>query len=190
MGKRLTKVVTRTGDSGTTGMADGSRRSKDDPRVHALGEVDELNAQLGMVLSLLGKTEPSDVLFAIQHDLFDIGAELCQPGKSLISKKHVDALEHHVETFNAELSPLREFILPGGSPAVASLQLSRAVCRRVERSLVALDQADTINSMTRQYLNRLSDLLFILARTQAKREGAGETYWKSEYSRLNRDDSN
>ena len=187
MGKRLTKVVTRTGDSGTTGMADGSRYSKNDARVHSLGEVDELNAHLGVVLSLLDDEELTGLLFGIQHDLFDIGAELCQPGKSLISEKHVAALESSVEKLNAELSPLREFILPGGSPAVAALQLVRTVCRRVERSLVRLDAEDMTNPLTRQYLNRLSDLLFILARTQAKREGNAEVYWKSEFSRLSRD---
>jgi cob(I)alamin adenosyltransferase len=189
MGKRLTKVVTRTGDSGTTGMADGSRYTKNDPRVHSLGEVDELNAHLGVVLSLLDDDELKSLLFGIQHDLFDIGAELCQPGKSLIGENHVAAIERSVETLNAELSPLREFILPGGSPAVAALQLARTVCRRVERTLVELDVADSTNPLTRQYLNRLSDLLFILARTQAKRENSEEIYWKSEYSRLSRDDS-
>ena len=189
MGKRLTKVVTRTGDSGTTGMADGSRCSKDDPRVHALGEVDELNAHLGVVLSLIDDVELRDLLFGIQHDLFDIGAELCQPGKSLIGARHVAAVEQGVETLNAELTPLREFILPGGSPAVAALQLARTVCRRVERTMVNLDSAGETNPVTRQYLNRLSDLLFILARTQAKREGNEEIYWKSEFSRLSRDES-
>lgn len=188
MGKRLTRVVTRTGDSGTTGMADGSRYPKHDVRVHSLGEVDELNAHIGVALSLLQDEELTSLLFAVQHDLFDIGAELCQPGKSLISERHVAALENSVDTLNAQLSPLKEFILPGGSPAVAALQLARAVCRRAERTLVELDAEDMTNPLTRQYLNRLSDLLFILARTQAKREGSDEVYWKSEYSRLSRDD--
>jgi cob(I)alamin adenosyltransferase len=182
-------VVTRTGDSGTTGMADGSRCSKNAPRVHCLGEIDELNAHLGVVLGLLDEGQLKSLLFGIQHDLFDIGAELCQPGKALIGDRHVDALEDGVAALNAELAPLKEFILPGGSPAVAALQLARAVCRRAERAVVGLAEVAEVNPMTRQYVNRLSDLLFIVARSQAKREGNPEIYWNSEFSRLARDDS-
>lgn len=188
MGKRLSKVVTRTGDDGTTGMADGSRCSKDDARVHCLGEIDELNANLGVVLSLLDDGPLQSLLFSVQHDLFDIGAELCQPGKSLISEDYVAALEQQIESFNAELQPLKEFILPGGSPSVAALQLARTVCRRAERGLIALNTAAEVNPCTRQYINRLSDLLFILGRTLAQQEGSGEVYWNSKYSRLSRDD--
>ena len=188
MGKRLTKVVTRTGDGGTTGMADGSRCSKDDARVHCLGEIDELNANLGVVLSLLDDGPLQSLLFSIQHDLFDIGAEICQPGKALISEDYVTALEQQVETFNAELPPLKEFILPGGSPAVAALQLARTVCRRAERGLVTLNEADSVNPATRQYINRLSDLLFILGRALAQQEGSGEVYWNSKFSRMSRGD--
>jgi len=187
MGNRLTKVYTRTGDQGSTGMADGSRRSKNDARVHCLGEVDELNTYIGMRLSLLEDGPIQQLLFAVQHDLFDVGAELCQPGKLLITADYVAGLEASADSFNAELSELKEFILPGGSQAVASLQLARAVCRRVERSLVALDEAEKVNPLTSQYINRLSDLLFILARAQSKTEGGGEVYWNSRYSRLNRD---
>jgi len=187
MGNRLTKVYTRTGDQGSTGMADGSRRSKNDARVHCLGEVDELNTCIGMSLSLLEDGPIQQLLFAVQHDLFDVGAELCQPGKLLITADYVAGLEASADSFNAELSELKEFILPGGSQAVASLQLARAVCRRVERSLVALDEAEKVNPLTSQYINRLSDLLFILARAQSKTEGGGEVYWNSRYSRLNRD---
>ena len=187
MGKRLSKVVTRTGDNGTTGMADGSRFSKDDARVHCLGEIDELNASLGVVLSLLEDGPLQTLLFSVQHDLFDIGAEICQPGKELINEEYVAALEQQVESFNSELTPLKEFILPGGSPAVAALQLARTVCRRAERGLVALNKVAGVNSCTRQYVNRLSDLLFILGRSLAHQEGSGEVYWNSKYSRLSRE---
>ena len=186
MGNRLTKVYTRTGDQGSTGMADGSRRSKNDARVHCMGEVDELNTCIGMALSLLEDGPAQQLLFAVQHDLFDVGAELCQPGKYLITTDYVEALESSADSFNAGLSELREFILPGGSQVVASLQLARAVCRRVERSLVALGEVETVNPATSKYINRLSDLLFILARAQSKTEGGGEVYWNSRYSRLNR----
>ncbi len=187
MGKRLTKLVTRTGDHGTTGMADGSRVAKNDPRVHCLGEVDELNATLGLALSLLEDGPVQQNLFAVQHDLFDIGAEICQPGKTLITDDYVTGLEQQVETLNADLPALKEFILPGGSTAVASLQLARTVCRRVERFLVELAASEDLNPVTVKYINRLSDLLFTLARTQARAEGDGEVYWNSKYSRLNRE---
>lgn len=187
MGNRLSKVVTRTGDEGITGMADGTRRTKNDPRVHCLGEVDELNAALGVAISLLEDGAIRQLLFALQHDLFDVGAELCQPGKQLITEVYVEGLEASVAEFNAPLPALKEFILPGGSSAVASLQLARAVCRRAERALVTLNQAEVVNPLTRQYFNRLSDLLFILARAQTQAEGGEEVYWNSKYSRLNRD---
>ena len=186
MGNRLSKVVTRTGDQGSTGMADGSRRAKHDARVHCLGEVDELNAHLGVVLSLLDDGPERQLLFAVQHDLFDIGAELCQPAKTLITDTYVAALEQNVEALNEDLPPLKEFILPGGSPAVAAVQLARTVCRRVERGLVALDSEEPLNPVTCRYLNRLSDLLFILGRSLAHQDGSGEVYWDSKYSRLNR----
>jgi len=188
MGNRLSKVTTRTGDQGSTGMADGSRRSKNDVRVHSLGEVDELNTCLGLCLSLLEDGPLQQLLFAVQHDLFDVGAELCQPGKNLITADYVEGLESSAERFNAELSELKEFILPGGSQAVACLQLARAVCRRVERALVALAETEALNPETRRYINRLSDLLFILARAQSLSEGGGEVYWNSKYSRLDRGD--
>lgn len=186
MGNRLSRVVTRTGDQGSTGMADGSRRAKNDARVHSLGEVDELNAQIGVVLSLLDDGPAQQLLFSVQHDLFDIGAELCQPGKELISEDYVAALEQSVEQMNEELPPLKEFILPGGTPGVAAIQLARTVCRRVERGLVALNSAEELNPVTCRYINRLSDLLFILGRFLAHQEGSGEVYWNSKYSRLNR----
>ncbi len=187
MGNRLSKLITRTGDEGTTGMADGTRRAKHDARVCCLGEVDELNAAIGVAISLLEDGPVQQLLFAIQHDLFDVGAELCQPGKQLITEAYVAGLEDSVAELNDSLPPLKEFILPGGSTAVASLQLARAICRRSERALVALNQAEVVNPLTRQYFNRLSDLLFVLARTQSREEDCGEVYWNSKYSRLNRD---
>ncbi len=187
MGKRLTRVVTRTGDDGSTGLADGSRRAKNDVRVVAMGEVDELNALLGVAISRLDDGELQKLLFTIQHDLFDVGAELCQPGKTLLSDDYVAALDSSIAELNASLGELREFILPGGSPAVAVLQLARAVCRRVERALISLADAEPLNPVTRRYFNRLSDLLFIVARAQARMDGSGEVYWNSKYSRLGRD---
>jgi cob(I)alamin adenosyltransferase len=176
MGNRLTKVYTR-------GLADGSRRSKNDPRVHCMGEVDELNACLGLALSLLDDGPLQQLLFSVQHDLFDVGAELCQPGKQLITDDYV---KKSADEFNARLDELREFILPGGSQAVASLHLARTVCRRVERGLVTLGENEIVNPVTSRYINRLSDLLFILARAQSQSEDGGEVYWNSKYSRLNR----
>jgi len=187
MGNRLSEIVTRTGDGGTTGMADGSRRAKNDARVHCLGEVDELNASIGVALSLLEDGPIQQLLFAVQHDLFDIGAELCQPGKQLIVEDYVTGLEKSAAQMNADLPRLKEFILPGGTQAVACLQLARTVCRRVERTLVDLNATEALNPVTCRYLNRLSDLLFILGRAQAHNEGSGEVYWNSKYSRLHRD---
>jgi cob(I)alamin adenosyltransferase len=184
MGNRLSKIITRTGDKGTTGLADGSRRAKNDIRVHCLGEVDELNATLGVALSFLEESPAQQVLFAVQHDLFDVGAELCQPGKLLIQKLHVDAIESSAAQFNEALPPLKEFILPGGSQAVAFLHLARTVCRRVERSLLSLKETEDLNPITGQYINRLSDLLFILARSVAHQDCGSEVFWRSKYSRL------
>ena len=187
MGNRLSRIVTRTGDRGSTGMADGSRRDKTDVRVHCLGEIDELNACIGVALSFLEDGPLARVLFAVQHDLFDIGAEICQPGKHLIDAAYVEGLEATTEEYNAKVPVLKEFILSGGSPAVAHLQLARTVCRRAERRLHELNETEAGNPVTPQYVNRLSDLLFVLARAQGQAEGGGEVYWNSKYSRLKRD---
>jgi cob(I)alamin adenosyltransferase len=187
MGNRLSKIITRTGDQGTTAMADGSRRAKNDVRVHCLGEVDELNATIGVALSFLGESAEQQVLFAVQHDLFDIGAELCQPGKTLIQQEHVNGLEESATQFNDPLPPLKEFILPGGSQSVAFLHLARTVCRRVERSLLSLKESEELNPITTQYINRLSDLLFIIARSVAHNDCGSEVFWRSKYSRLSSD---
>ncbi|MCP4429912.1 MAG: cob(I)yrinic acid a,c-diamide adenosyltransferase [Gammaproteobacteria bacterium] len=186
MGNRLSAIVTRTGDKGSTGMADGSRRSKFNSRVHCLGEVDELNAMIGVVLSHIEDQQTQTILFSIQHDLFDIGAELCQPGKVLIDPTYVEALENAAEKFNKPLPPLKEFILPGGSRAVAFLQLARTICRRAERSLHSLASEEELNPFTAQYINRLSDLIFILARHAAFTQDGKDVYWQSRFSRMNR----
>ena len=184
MGNRLSKIVTRTGDKGTTGMADGSRRDKDDVRVECLGDVDELNALIGVVLSFLEEEASRNALFSVQHDLFDIGAELCQPGKELIRSQYVEDIESLISKFNESLPPLKEFILPGGSQPAAFLQLARTVCRRVERALQRLIKTEALNPVTAQYINRLSDLLFILARHTALLTDGKEVYWHSKYSRM------
>lgn len=186
MGNRLSAIVTRTGDKGSTGMSDGSRRNKFDIRVHCLGEIDELNATIGVCLSHIEDKPTQKILLSVQHDLFDIGAELCQPGKNLIDSAYVEALEKAADAFNAPLPPLKEFILPGGSGAVAYLQLSRTVCRRAERSLHQLAAEESLNPFTAQYINRLSDLMFILARHVALALNGEEVYWQSRYSRMNR----
>ncbi len=164
MANRLSVIATRTGDDGTTGLGDGSRLPKDAPRVAALGDVDELNSVVGL---LLAETLPDDVaadLLAIQHDLFDMGAELCIPGHVAVTEEQVAHLDARLAHYNAALPPLREFILPGGSRAAAVAHMARTVCRRAERAVVALASADRVNAPVRQYLNRLSDLLFVLAR--------------------------
>jgi cob(I)alamin adenosyltransferase len=184
MGKRVSKVITRTGDDGTTGIADGSRLAKNDQRIHCLGEVDELNSQIGLAASFIQLEQIRDILKQLQHDLFDLGAELSQPTRTLMQTEHVDQLTIQAEQLNQTLPPLQEFILPAGSTAVAQLHVARSVCRRVERSLVALNQQQAINPHSLIYLNRLSDLLFILARVQAMQTRQPEVYWQSSYSRI------
>jgi cob(I)alamin adenosyltransferase len=187
MGNRLSTIVTRTGDKGTTGLADGSRRDKRDLRIHSLGDVDELNASIGIVICHISDESIREILHRIQHDLFDIGAELCQPDKSLITQTYIDALEHSAEKYNSDLPPLKEFILPGGGADSAFLHQSRTICRRVERGLAMLKAEESVNSLTAAYINRLSDLLFILARTAARLQGGKEVNWQSKYSRTNVD---
>jgi cob(I)alamin adenosyltransferase len=179
MGNRLSKIATRTGDDGSTGLGDGSRIAKDAPRIHALGEVDELNSQLGL---LLCEDLPDGVraeLLAIQHDLFDLGGELCIPGYSVIADAQVAQLDALLEKHNADLPPLKEFILPGGSRAAAQMHVCRTVCRRAERAVVTLAQSEAaaVNPQPRQYLNRLSDLCFVLARVLNRHAGGGDVLW-------------
>lgn len=189
MGNRLSSIVTKTGDSGTTGLADGSRIAKTDIRVVCLGDTDELNAAIGLAMSQLDHDELCDLLSSVQHDLFDVGAELSQPGKSLISNRHIEAIESVIEQLNAQLPPLKEFILPGGSAGVAHLHLARTVCRRVERSLVSLADQQDCNPLTQRYINRLSDMLFVMARTAARQADGQEIYWRSQFSRIQADDA-
>jgi len=183
MGNRLSKIITRTGDDGSTMIGDGSRLMKDDLLIHCLGEVDELNSMIGVVISLVNDADFGHVLLQIQHDLFDLGAELSQPEETLFDEAYVSFLEQHADHYNAPLPPLKEFILPGGSTPVSYLHLARGFCRRVERSLVSLNQEIELNPFSLQYLNRLSDLLFILARYRCHAEGEQEVYWQSQYSR-------
>ncbi len=179
MTNRLTRIVTRGGDGGETGLADGSRRAKDDRRIEALGEVDELNAVLGLARAVIDDSEADRLLLALQHDLFDLGAELSQPGKALLDAGFPARLERLAEKLNRDLPPLKEFILPGGSEPLARLHLARTVARRAERALVRLDRAETLNPHSLAWINRLSDLLFILGRSLAARQGWDEVYWEA-----------
>lgn len=182
MGKRLSKIYTRTGDEGTTGLGDGSRVAKDHVRVVAYGTTDELNATVGMVLAEdlpEGLREP---LLRIQHDLFDLGGELCVPGWTVITGDYTRRLEETLDDFNADLPPLEDFILPGGGRATATCHLARTVCRRAERAVWTLHQEEPINLEVARYLNRLSDLLFVVARILARHEHGEEVIWKKGYS--------
>jgi cob(I)alamin adenosyltransferase len=179
MGHRLSSIVTRTGDAGTTGLGDGSRVAKDSPRIEAIGTVDELNSNLGVLLAEPLPEAVSALLVAVQHDLFDLGGELSIPGHQALGEARVVALEAAVEQFNSELPPLKEFILPGGSRAAALAHVGRTVCRRAERTLVALALHDPVSDTARRYLNRLSDLLFVLARTLNRSAGGSDVLWQS-----------
>ena len=178
MGNRLSKIVTRTGDGGTTGLGDGSRVAKDSPRIEAIGAVDELNCAVG-VLAALPALPPQVVqlLLSVQHDLFDLGGELAVPGHSALTARHIEALEQAIELHNAALPPLREFVLPGGSESAARCHVARAVARRAERRCWALAGAANDGSLAPVYLNRLSDLLFVLARVLARAAGGREVLW-------------
>lgn len=177
MGNRLSKIVTRTGDAGTTGLGDGSRVAKDSLRIDTMGEVDELNSTLGLLLT---EELPDDIraaLVGMQHDLFDLGGELCIPGMSIISQAHVDRLEELVERFNEDLAPLKDFILPGGTRAAAFAHLSRTVARRAERRIVHLAKHEDVSEFARKYLNRVSDLMFVLGRALNKADGRSDVLW-------------
>lgn len=180
MGNRLTKIYTRTGDDGSTGLGDGSRIAKDALRVETFGSVDETNAHIGVVLSLPAPDSVRHCLLVTQHRLFDLGGELCIPAHNVINDRHVAELEDWIDSLNRDLPPLKEFILPGGSPAAAHCHVARTVCRRSERLLVALQRQDTINACSLRYLNRLSDLLFVAARVIARAEGGNEVYWQKD----------
>ncbi len=178
MGHRLSKIYTRTGDAGTTGLGDGKRVSKNSLRIHSLGEVDELNAVIGLLLTEELPDEVRALLTDVQNDLFDLGGEVCIPGMSMISAKQVDMLETALDQFNEPLPPLKDFILPGGTRAAALAHLARTVCRRAERMLVGLALEEAVNDAPRQYLNRLSDLLFVLGRALNRAGGRGDVLWQ------------
>src|SRR5262245_57092287 len=183
MGHRLSKITTRTGDAGETGLGDGKRVAKDHPRVAALGEVDELNSALGLVLAEDLPPEIRDALGEVQQDLLDLGGELSIPGHSLLKAERVAVLEAHTEKWNAELAPLKEFILPGGSRAAAAAHLARTVCRRAERAVVALARKEPVSEAARRYLNRLSDLLFVAGRRLNQAAGVGDVQWRHQRKR-------
>jgi cob(I)alamin adenosyltransferase len=180
MGNRLSKIVTRTGDDGTTGLGDGSRVAKDSPRIDAIGAVDELNSSLGVLLAEPVPEGGAAVLSDIQHGLFDLGGELSVPGYSAVLGGHVARLEDAVSRYNADLAPLKEFILPGGTRAAALAHISRTVCRRAEREVVKLASVEAVNEPARRYLNRLSDLMFVLARVLNRRVNRGDVLWQRE----------
>ncbi len=178
MAKRLTRISTRTGASGATGLADGSRVSKDAPRIQVIGTVDELNSISGLLLCEDLPPHVRACLSDVQHDLFDLGGELSMPGHTIVSEAHSKRLEDALDTFNAGLPPLKDFILPGGSRAAALAHVARTVCRRAERELYTLSTVESVPPPMLQYLNRLSDLLFVLARVLNRHAGGEDVYWQ------------
>ena len=179
MGARLSRIYTRTGDDGTTGLGDGTRVRKDALRVEAYGTVDEANAQLGVILAVAGLPAPvATCLQAVQHDLFDLGGELCIPGHRMVHAPAIERLERELDAFNADLPPLKEFILPGGGPAAAACHVARTVVRRAERRTLTLASEEPVAEEVLQYLNRLSDLLFVMARVLARHESGTEVLWR------------
>ncbi len=177
-GNRLSKIVTRTGDAGTTGLGDGSRTTKDSLRIDAIGEVDELNSGLGVLLCEEMPEKIRAALLDVQNDLFDLGGELCLPGMNVMKDVQVARLEQLADDFNADLPMLKEFILPGGTRAASLAHLSRTVCRRAERAMVRLHNAEPLSETARRYINRLSDLLFILGRALNRAGGRGDVLWQ------------
>ena len=178
MGHRLSKIYTRTGDAGTTGLGDGSRVAKDARRVAAMGDVDELNSLIGVILCEELPTDVRELFTGIQHDLFDLGGELSIPGATLLKATQPARLEAAIDRYNADLGPLKEFILPGGNRAAALTHLARTVSRRAERVTVALAAGEAVSDAARQYLNRLSDLLFVLGRWLNRAAGGGDVLWQ------------
>jgi cob(I)alamin adenosyltransferase len=179
MGHRLSKIYTRTGDGGTTGLGNGERVAKDCPRIEAIGAVDELNCAIGRVLVHDLRETIRDCLQEIQHKLFDLGGELSIPGYQAIREEDVEKLEAVLNKFNTQLPPLKEFILPGGGRAAADCHMARAICRRAERRVVSLARDEEVGDSVRVYLNRLSDLLFVLCRILARDDGGVEVSWRN-----------
>lgn len=180
MGNRLSKIYTRTGDDGSTGLGDGTRVAKDSARVTAYGTVDEANSAIGLLLASDLDEGIRELLTTVQHQLFDLGGELCIPGHAAIVDADIDALEQHLDRHNEDLPPLKDFILPGGGEAAARCHLARTIVRRAEREAVTLSRHDSVRPEAIRYLNRLSDLLFVLARVLARGSGHGEVLWKHE----------
>jgi cob(I)alamin adenosyltransferase len=179
MGNRLSKIYTRTGDDGSTGLGDGARVAKESLRVEAYGSVDETNSAVGLVLAI--PTLPEAVrscLTEVQHDLFDLGGELCIPGHRMIAPEYVERLERELDAFNDPLPALKDFILPGGGPGAAACHMARAICRRAERRCWSLARVESIAPDALKYLNRLSDLLFVIARVLARAESGSEVLWR------------
>ncbi len=180
MTDRLTSIITKTGDDGNTALGDGTRISKADLRIHAIGDVDELNSQIGLLVSAGALSEDiASLLQQVQHRLFDLGAELSVPGYVTLNESHVLALEEAAQSMQVSLPSLREFILPGGCHSAAQAHVCRSVCRRAERSVVALNAAAPVSDAARHYLNRLSDCLFIVARTLNQRDGRSDIFWQA-----------
>ena len=180
MGNRLSKIYTRTGDNGTTGLGDGSRVEKDAARIEAIGTIDELNSAIGLMLTESLPASLESLLIDVQHRLFDIGGSLSMPGTDIPTNNLVELLEQALDQMNDELEPLKEFILPGGSRAAALCHLARSICRRAERRVISLARSESIPELPAQYLNRLSDLLFVMARTINKEAGVADVFWQSE----------
>ncbi len=181
MANRLTRIYTRSGDKGTTALANGRRVSKTSPRIETLGDIDELNSMLGLLLTSIKPDDPlQDTLAQIQHDLFDLGGELAigDPYYQAITETRITELETELDQLNSQLPSLEEFILPGGNPAAAQCHLARSICRRAERKIISLCQIESIELLGAVYLNRLSDLLFVCARVLARQQGGKEIYWK------------
>ena len=179
MGHRLSKIYTRTGDKGTTGLGDGSRVAKSCKRIRCLGSVDELNATIGVLISHCDNNAIKQLLTLVQHHLFDIGSELCIPGQPRIPQAYIERLESALDQYNETLPPLKEFILPGGCVAAALCHQARTICRRAESDMVSLMETEEINEFTLGYINRLSDLLFVLARTLNKLSNVEDVLWQS-----------
>lgn len=177
MGNRLSKIYTRTGDKGTTGLGDGSRVDKDNLRVETYGTVDELNSATGLLLAAELPEEVRTCLVRTQHELFDLGGELCMPGYTLVPDSYVTGLENDLDSFNENLPPLKDFILPGGSESAARCHLARTIARRAERRVISLAREEEVNEVSIRYLNRLSDLLFVIARVLARHDGGAEVIW-------------
>lgn len=183
MANRLSKIYTRTGDAGTTGLGDGTRVAKNHLRVQAMGDVDELNAVIGVMLTETMSQPVMDVMTRIQHDLFDLGGELCMPGYQMVKSERVTVLEQTLDSWNESLAPLKEFILPGGSKAAAYCHLARTVCRRAERTMHTLNAQEQLTEVSLQYINRLSDLLFVLCRILNQEAGVADVLWNNQAKR-------